>query len=286
MKPADKIKELINKSDVAASPGADQRILAGALKHLDKLKRNKLAPNQPNIRRITMKSPITKIVAAAVIVVAVLICINQFSGSATSVVWAEVARKVQASRGVIFRSTEEIVPDTYDQENDFSMQYCTSTQSRLDGYKEGQIIKTIWGDCNTKTVILVDHLPSHKSYVKMTLEETMPDRLQTPDPNSWVQKFLSCNYRKLGPKTIDGVLCEGIETTDPAFYGGGNPPETPVARLWVSVETGYPVQFEGERVYDDQRYTFVGDQFQWDVELDESIFEPKIPTGYIDISPD
>ena len=54
-----------------------------------------------------------------------------------------------------------------------------------------------------------------------------------------------------------------------------------LARLWVSVETGYPVQFEGERVYGDQRHTYAQDQFQWDVEIDESLFEPNIPEGYI-----
>jgi len=227
---------------------------------------------------------VTQRAVAAAIIAAVLIGATLFRSSGSGVVWAEVAQKVQASRGVIFRSTEHIVPDTYDQENDYSMQYCTSTQSRLDGYKGGQIVKTIWGNCNTKTVILVNHY--HKSYVQNTSDKRMPDSLQTADPNRWVQRFLSCQYEKLGRKTIDGVLCEGIETTGPAFYGGGNPPETPVARLWVSVETGYPVQFEGERVFRDQRHTYVQDQFQWDVEIDESLFEPNIPEGYIDISPD
>jgi hypothetical protein len=198
------------------------------------------------------------------------------------VVWADVARKVQASRGVVFRATERIVPDTYDQQVDFDMQYCTSTQSRLDGYKGGGISKTIWGDCNTKTVVLVDHF--HKSYIKGTGEK-MPNRLGAMDPNHWVQRFLSCQHRELGQKTIDGVLCEGIETTDPTFYGGGTPPEPPLARLWVSVETGYPVRFEGERVYDDARHTFVQDQFQWDVALDESLFEPNIPADYLFIPP-
>jgi len=221
-----------------------------------------------------MRSPIVKFAVAAAVIAAVLIGATLFRSSGSGVVWAEVAQKVQASRGVIFRSTEHIVPDTYDQENDYSMQYCTSTQSRLDGYKGGQIIKTIWGDCDTKTVVLVDHY--HKSYVQNTSDEKMPDSLQTADPNRWVQRFLSCEYKKLGQKTIDGVLCEGIETTDPAFYGGGNPPEIPVARLWVGVETGYPVQFEGERVYRDQRHTYAQDQFQWDVEIDESLFEPPV----------
>ncbi len=231
-----------------------------------------------------MKRPRVKLAVAAALIAVIGLGILEFigTGSKSGVVWAEVARKVQASRGVTFRATERVVPDTYDQEVDFSMQYYTSTQSRLDNYKGGEIVKTIYGDCNTKTVVLVDHF--HKSYIKETGAK-MPDRLGAMDPNHWVQSFLSCRHRELGQKIIDGVLCEGIETRDPAFYGGGNPPEPPVARLWVNVETGYPVQFEGERVYDETRHTFVQDQFQWDVELDESLFEPNIPAGYLYIPP-
>jgi hypothetical protein len=287
MKLVENLEKLIRDShilDINTSTEMDQRILHDTLKVQQELQQTKSAGTQPDIWRTIMKSPIIKLTAAVIIVIiglGILTFID--TGSKSGVVWAEVAKKVQASRGVIFHSAEHIAPDTYDQENDFSMQYYTSTQSRLDGYKEGQIIKTIWGDCNTKTTILVDHY--HKSYVKMTLEKIMPDRLLTSDPNKWVQKFLSCQYKKLGQKTIDGTLCEGIETTDPTFYGGGNPSEIRVARLWVSADTGYPVQFEGKRTYDGQRHTFVQNQFQWDVELDESVFEPNIPSGYIDISP-
>ena len=230
-----------------------------------------------------MKNPIAKLTTAAVIIVLVVLGLFEFfdTENKAGVVWAEVVEKVQASRGMIFRSQ-----DSYKDTHDYTMQYLSSTHSRLDSYKGNEIVQTIYDDFNTKTVILVDHLPSHKSYVKMTLEEKMPDSLQTADPNRWVQRFLSCEYRKMGRKTIDDVLCEGIETTDPAFYCGGHPPEIPVARLWVSVKTGYPVRFEGERVYGDQRHTYAQDQFQWDVEIDESFFEPNIPEGYIDISPD
>jgi hypothetical protein len=285
MKSPKYIKILLRNTKIHSNPEVNQAVLKDLVRQIDHTETQQPAASLPNIRRTIMKSRITKLAITTAVIAVVVLGLLEFVGtqSTSGVVWADVAKKVQASRGVIFRSVEHIAPDTYDQENDFSMQYCTSTQSRLDGYKGGEIIKTIWGDCNTKTVILVDYY--HKSYVKMVLEKTMPDRLRTSDPNRWVQKFLSCQFKKLEQKTIEGLLCEGIETTDPAFYGGGNPSETPVARLWVSVETGYPVQFEGERVYDGQHHTFVQNQFQWDVELDESIFEPNIPSGYIDISP-
>ena len=285
MKKHDKLEEVLKKDlDVRANDETFGRMRKTVLDAHGPTEETESAATLNIARRRIMRSPIVRFAAAAAIVATGLVGATLFHNSGSGVVWAEVAQKVQASRGVIFRSTEHIVPDTYDQENDFSMQYCTSTQSRLDGYKGGQIIKTIWGDCTTKTVVLVNHY--HKSYVQNTSDEKMPDSLQTADPNTWVQRFLSCEYKKLGQKTIDGVLCEGIKTTDPAFYGGGTPPETPVARLWVGVETGYPVQFEGERVYDDQRHTYIQDQFQWNVEIDESLFEPNIPEGYIDISPD
>ena len=48
-----------------------------------------------------------------------------------------------------------------------------------------------------------------------------------------------------------------------------------MARVWVSVETRYPVQFEGERVYDQTRHTYrPEDQFQWDMELDRGLSSP------------
>jgi len=65
MKPADKIKELISKSDVQTTSETDKRILGGALDHLEKLKKKKAAATQPNVWRTIMKTRITKLAAAA-----------------------------------------------------------------------------------------------------------------------------------------------------------------------------------------------------------------------------
>jgi len=286
MKPQDRFEDIVKKDlDVRASDRTHGRMRDIVLGAHGPSQTNTAAATPTIAGRMIMRNSIVKLAIAAAIIAVVGLGILEFvgTGSKSGVVWAEVARKVQASRGVIFRNTERIVPDPYSMGVDFTVNHWSSTQSRLDGYKGGELIKIIYSDCNTKTVILVDYY--HKSYVKMTGEKTVPDRFGMADPNKWAQRFLSCKYRELGRKTIDGVLCEGIETTDPAFYGGGNPPEPPMARVWVSVEAGYPVQFEGERVYDETRHTFVQDQFQWDVELNESLFEPNIPAGYIDISP-
>lgn len=232
-----------------------------------------------------MKSPILKLAVAAVVIVAVVLGLFELLGteSQSGVVWAEVAKKVEASRGVIYRS-REVASDSRDDAPDYTMNYLSSTHSRLDSYKGDQIIKTIYDDYNTKTVILVDYF--HKSYVKMTFDEKIQQSNFLTDPNRMVQRFLSCKHRKLEPKTVEGVLCEGIETTDPAF-DEYDYTDSVMARVWVSVETGYPVRLEVELVRNNGeiRIGGVSDQFQWDVELDESIFEPNIPPDYIDISP-
>jgi len=280
------IKKSIAGAEVNTESQADQAVLGDLMDRLAKAKDDTPTQYWSEKWRTTMKNPIIKLAAAVFAVAVVLGLLKLIDGDSTAgIVWADVMAKLQTSRGVIFRKTEHIVPDTYGRGADFDMNYYSSTKSRVDGYKGGQINKTIYSDCNTKTVVLVDNY--HKSYVKAVGEERMPDSFKMADPKSMVERFLSREHKKLGQETIDGVLCEGIETMNPAFYGSNKPPESVMARIWVSVETEYPVQIEGEYSSADGQthFDFVQDQFQWDVDLDERIFEPNIPAGYIDIGP-
>jgi len=232
------------------------------------------------IRRIIMKSPITKLVAAAVIIASVLIVASQFGGSGTSVAWGEVIGRLDASQGVIYRRT--MTRSNRPGEDGYWTIYSCPTHSRTDQYKADQITDSLYCDYDAKTLVSIQH--GRKSYFDHQLGEKAVREHQTEvAPKAWLQKFLSCEYRKLGQKIIDGVLCEGIETTDPALDESGSPVESALARLWVSVETGYPVRCEGSVVFegdDGVRITAVLDKFQWDIELDPSEFEPKIPPDY------
>jgi len=98
MKPADKIKELISKSDVQTTSETDKRILGGALDHLEKLKQKKSAATQPNVWRIIMKTRIPKLAAAAVIIIAILIGLHYLGGSidGASLAWASVAERFRS----------------------------------------------------------------------------------------------------------------------------------------------------------------------------------------------
>ena len=80
MKSVKDIKQSIRKLKVESSDKIHGRVLDKLLRMMDKSKKRK-ALTQPNIWRIIMKSRITKLAIAVVIIVAVLIGINQFGGS-------------------------------------------------------------------------------------------------------------------------------------------------------------------------------------------------------------
>jgi len=109
MKPTENIEKFIKNTyadnlPAATSAKLDQRVLGNAQDTLEKSKTTQSAGTRPNIWRIIMKRRITKLAAAAVIIIAVLIGINQFGGSidGASVAWADVAERF---RSVPFFST-------------------------------------------------------------------------------------------------------------------------------------------------------------------------------------
>ena len=99
MKPADNIEEVIKKNlNFTAGTELHDRMLDDVLNAQEKSKKTKSALVLPGIRRTIMKSRITKLAAAAVIIIAVLIGINQFGGSidGASVAWADVAERFES----------------------------------------------------------------------------------------------------------------------------------------------------------------------------------------------
>ncbi len=79
MKPAEKIKRLIKKSRYKASPEAYDKALGSFLQAVDAYKKQKSAITEPNMWRIIMKSKITKLAAAAMIIIAAIIALHNGS---------------------------------------------------------------------------------------------------------------------------------------------------------------------------------------------------------------
>jgi len=291
MKSIEDVKKLFKNAAIGTNPKMDQTVLDKILTAHEITANTKSAAIEPNIRRIIMKSPITKLVAAAVIIALVVLGLFELTGTenTSGVVWADVVRKVEASRGSVVRCSESFLSN----ETDYTMKYYSPTHSRSDHYKGGQITESYYDDVDTNTMTYFNHI--HKHYMSRTFNKNkneffLEQHEHWMNPRYLVQRILSGEHRNLGQKTIEGILCEGIETTDPAALG---PLPGPInrleveMRLWVNVETGYPVLFEwkvdaeaeGQVIANES----VMDQFQWDVELDPSFLKPNIPPDYVDM---
>lgn len=277
MKPLKYIEETIRtKLHARADVALHDRVLAQVRRACRHDEQTTPAHCERVLRRMIMKNSIVKWGIAAAIIAVLGIGIVELlgTGGTSGVVWAEVAKNVEASPSVIFRArgTGSRDPNS-DWPNGYTIFWRSATLDRADWYRNGQIHRTIYANLDTKTLIGVLH--DHKKYNKeaMSDERVQSARAQKgwADPQALINLALSLEHRALGQKTINGVLCEGIEATGP---DGGT------ARLWVGVETGYPVLAEIEGIKGGVRYTGTLDQFRWNVDLLAEGIEPEIPTEY------
>jgi len=81
MSSEEKIKRLFDKSGITVNSKIDDRIINDTLTAFDKSEKTQPVSSEPNIWRIIMKSRITKLAAAAVIIIATMISISQFGGT-------------------------------------------------------------------------------------------------------------------------------------------------------------------------------------------------------------
>jgi len=291
MKSADDIERYFQKSTLSTNSRRHEAVFEKIQRAQDQSKDTAPVLSGPKIRNKIMKSPTIKLATAAVVIAAIALGLLEFidGGGTSGVVWAEVVSKVEASRGLIVRSTDHSPSN----EDEYSITYTSPAYCRKEFYKDGQMIRTAYVDfTDSDTDTLTDVFHIHKLCVSDTFKKSENELFlewhsDWTNPGFLVQKILSAEHRKLGLKTIEGVLCEGIETTDPAYFGPVPEKfENPQAefRLWVSVETRYPVMYETKLNAEHQGKVWekesVMDQFQWDVELDPNIFEPNIPPDY------
>lgn len=95
MRPADDIEKMVRNWNESTSAGMDDRVLADVGRALER-SQTQAAPTGPSLRRIIMRSPVTKLAVAAAIVIAASVLLSQFGNSLESVAWADVARRFES----------------------------------------------------------------------------------------------------------------------------------------------------------------------------------------------
>jgi len=279
---------LVKNGKALAQSDLEDKVLDRIIQEQNlKLRTATRATKSLGLRRIIMKSPIRKIAAAAVIVVAVLYALSLI-GNGGGVAWAELVERVEGIGTVVYRMslTMKGLPGTpEDKPLDIDMQAKFA-------YDRGFYIAGLTNVENqqiaTNTYVLFDQgaivtvIPKEKKYIRMKLTDELLAKMEKEngDPRTMLKEMMKHEYTKLGRDTINGIEVEGIEVTDPAM-GAGMFDELE-AQLWCNVETDLPVLMtmkasakNGEVVLD-----MVLENFDWDVEINPIELEPNIPDDY------
>lgn len=210
-----------------------------------------------------MKSKITKIAAAAVIIIAVLIGINQFGGSidGASVAWAQVVE--QLNNYTKYKCRQRVVRE---QGPEFpTMQvYHLNLSLRRQEVEDGSIHII---DMRGTDAITVELYPDQKKATVTKLLGFGPRK----DPHiiEMVKRFEQESTERLGTKKQDGKVLHGFRH---------QPNEFNDFTVWVDAETKLPVEIELKHLNRGQ--TIFLDEFEFDFELDASAFSTDIPDGY------
>ncbi len=94
MSSAEKIRKLFAKSDITVNSKVDDRIINDVLTALDKSEKTQSVSPEPNIWRLIMKSKITKMAVAAVIIAAIFVSFAQLNTNGSSIAWATITRRI------------------------------------------------------------------------------------------------------------------------------------------------------------------------------------------------
>lgn len=117
MRPAENVKRLIKNLQDTTSAQMDERVLGDVLRALEESKETS-ALKQPNIRRTIMKNPITKLAAAAMIIVGVGLGALLFRSS-SQITWADVLEQMRNVKTVSYLLIKQSADASSDRPDSF-----------------------------------------------------------------------------------------------------------------------------------------------------------------------
>ncbi len=265
MKSECQIKRLAKKIRVKPDTAVDERVLACAEAVLAKSTKNQVEvlPRRPSIWRTIMKSPITKLAAAAVIIIAILIGVHYLGGSidGASLAWAEVVEQI--SSHTKYKCRQRVVREQGPEYPTMQVYHLNLSQRRQE--VEDGTIHII--DMRGEDAITVELDPAQKKATVTKLIGFGPRK----DPHiiEMVKRFEQESTEKLGTKKQNGKILHGFRH---------QPNKHNDYTVWVDPDTKLPVEIELKHTQRGQ--TIFLDEFEFDFELGPSAFSTDVPDGY------
>jgi len=273
----------------------DNRIIDASLLAQEKLKQTQSAAAQPNIWRIIMKSRITKLTAAAVVIIALMLGINYLDApiDGASAVFAAAMDRVKHARTFSCIEIFEITYEDNGQRGKYLMK-----QKRM--FKEpdrerhekltsappwpqyvGEV--TIW-HYGKRQQLQFRPFEKTAEFHDMSSDYDIDDKtgeLKLTQLNTRLRDYLlklsAGAVEDLGRAELDGQSVRKLQSRK----------DKRITTVWINPETNYPVQIE-HKWTDKSRSPVMYTSIQIDTELDDALFTLEPPEGYtlkVDKSP-
>jgi len=233
-----------------------------------------------------MKSRMTKLAAAAVIFIAVIAGLPLLDNQGVAL--ADVLAKIEQVRAYMYKmkmtTTGNMIPGMQESttivlaSNEYGTKWDMDKTDPGNGEKTSTQIYVIPGQ---KTVVSL--MPKTKQYLRMELDDDWLARMkkQNNDPREVIKQIMNCEYTELGKSVIDGIEVESFQTTDPAYFSGAMEEGKGMFTLWVDAETWLPVRSEEDFKMGEQTSVHgVTYDYQWDIPVNASEFQPVIPEDF------
>ena len=261
MKPAEDIDKLIKKLRYKTDAETHDRVLGNVMQALEKKEKQKSGVTAPNIWRIIMKSPITKLAAAAVIIIGVL-TVMYFVGSpfAATVTFAEVIEPIFNAKTAILDiiiGQEGQGPVIHDQ---IKGSLIRRTMSNID-----DVVSII--DLENARILTLTLSKKEAAYIDLKGLPSMPNYMDTlRNVISELQDTPHFVVEELGEQEIDGQRVIGFRAKHPKVE----------ITIWADPETALPVRIEQIQ----GQMQVICKNLKFDVPMDESLFSMDVPEGY------
>jgi hypothetical protein len=256
MRPAEDIDKQIKKLRYKAGAETHDRIFGNVMQVLDEHEKQKAGAAAPDIWRIIMRSSVTKIAAAAVIIVAVLIALHQF-GTGT-VTFAQVVEPLLNAKAMIF---EVIIGDE---------QTGASINEIIVGQKIRRTMSNIPGitmiiDLENSRLLALNDIDNSAGYADISGPVKERHQSYVTFLRQIITK-LKDNHQELGEQEIDGRKAIVFEARG---HKQG-------VKIWADPETALPIRIE---LTLGQMFSIMRN-FQFDPPIDESLVSMDVPAGY------
>jgi len=215
----------------------------------------------PFIWRKIIKKPITKIAAAAVIIIAVLIGMNSFLGTGTSVAFADVVRPILNARTLVMdmligpEGRQVVIHD------EVMGSRIRRTVSNLQGtdiiidFEQMKMLALTHGE-KTAVYVELEGLGNVQNYLELLQDIVV--RMQNKE---------QFQVQDQGLQEIDGhdyIVFVAQSGND-------------IITIWADPETALPVRIKQKT----PNMQIICNNLQFDVDLDESRFSMEVPDGYV-----